>query len=893
MEEVFESLKCRQGGLSTEAAEQRLSIFGYNKLEEKRESKILKFLGFMWNPLSWVMEAAAIMAIVLANGGGKPPEWQDFIGITTLLLTNSTVCYVLENNAGAASAALMAHLAPQAKVLRDGKWREEDAAILVPGDVISVKLGDIVPADARLLEGDPLTIDQSALTGESIPVSKGPGDCVHSGSTCKQGEIQAVVIATGVRTFLGRAVHLVDTTNHILTAVGKYCICSIALGLILEIIVMYAVQHREYRTGLDNLLVLLIGGIPIAMPTVLSVTMAIGSKRLSRQGVITKRISAIVDMAGMDVLCCDKTGTLTLNKLTVDKNLIEIFAKGVDADTVVLMAARASQVENLDVIDAAIVGMLADPKKKIFLIFRLIILLALISLLLTLNKARADIQEVHFLPFDPTGKRTALTYIDSEGKMHRVTKGAPEQILNLVHNKSEIGCRINAVIDKFAERGLRSLAVAYQEVPDGSKESSGSPWQFIGLIPLFDPPRHDSAETIRRALSLGLSVKMITGDQLAIAKETGRRLGMGTNMYPSSALLGQERDESIVALPVDELIEKADGFAGVFPEHKYEIVKHLQTRNHICGMIGNGVNDAPALKKADIGIAVADATDAARSAADIVLTEPGLNVIITAVLNSRAIFQRMRNYTVRFGFRLLALIWQFNFPPFMVLIIAILNDVCNIQRTFGISSLNKKDVDDWRKLASAVYLQVSSISQAHLFVTRARSWSYVECPVLFLALAFFVAQLTATLIAVYATWSFATIEGIGWGWAGVIWLYNIIFYIPLDFIKFFIRYVLSRNFWDLAFEQRIAFTTKRDFGKEERERLWAQAQRTLHGLHPRDSNMFSVRSSYGELSRMAEEARRRAEIARLRELHTLKGHVESLIRLKGLDIDPIQQSYSV
>ncbi|KAH9670578.1 ATPase 11 plasma membrane-type-related [Citrus sinensis] len=888
MPEVFETLKCSQEGLSTEAAEQRLSTFGYNKLEEKREGKILKFLGFMWNPLSWVMEAAAIMAIVLANGGGKPPEWQDFIGITTLLLINSTVCFIQENNAGAASAALMARLAPKAKVLRDGNWKEEDAANLVPGDVISVKLGDIIPADARLLEGDPLTIDQSALTGESLTVSKGPGNCVYSGSTCKQGETQAVVIATGVRTFLGRAVHLVDTTNQvgqfqkILTAVGEYCICSIVLGLIAEIIVMFAIQHREYRTGLNNLLVLLIGGIPIAMPTVLSVTMAIGSKRLSLQGVITKRMSAIVDMAGMDVLCCDKTGTLTLNKLTVDKNLIEIFAGGVDADTVVLMAARASQVENLDVIDAAIVGMLADPKE-----------------------ARADIQEVHFLPFDPTGKRTALTYIDSEGKMHRVTKGSPEQ-----------------------------------EVPEGSKESSGSPWQFIGLIPLFDPPIHDSAETIRRALSLGLGVKMITGDQLAIAKETGRRLGMGTNMYPSSALSGQDRDESIVALPVDELIEKADGFAGVFPEHKYEIVKHLQARNHICGMIGNGVNDAPALKKADIGIAVADATDAARSAADIVLTEPGLNVIITAVLISRAIFQRMRNYMVRiyavsitihigFAFRLLALIWQFNFPPLMVLIIAILNDgaiiitiskdrvrpsphperwnlikifvtgsilggyLAMMTRTFGVSSLNEKDVDDWRKLVSAVYLQVSSISQAHLFVTRARSWSYIECPVLFLALAFFVAQLTATLIAVYATWSFATIEGIGWGWAGVIWLYNIVFYIPLDFIKFFIRYVLSRNFWDLVTEQRTAFTSKKDFGKEERELLWAHAQRTLHGLQPPDTSMFSVRSSYGELSWMAEEARRRAEIARLRELHTLKGHVESLIRLKGLDIDAIQQSYSV
>ncbi|KAG5535046.1 hypothetical protein RHGRI_022977 [Rhododendron griersonianum] len=444
------------------------------------ESKFLKFLGFMWNPLSWVMEAAAIMAIALANGGGKPPDWQDFVGIITLLVINSTISFIEENNAGNAAASLMARLAPKAK---------------------------------------------SALTGESLPVTKSPGDGVYSGSTCKQGEIEAVVIATGVHTFFGKAAHLVDSTNQ----VGHF------------------------------------------------------------------------------------------------------------------------------------------------------------------QKARAGIQEVHFLPFNPTDKRTALTYIDSEGKMHRVSKGAPEQILNLAHNKSEIERRVHAVIDKFAERGLRSLAVAYQEVPEGRKESPGGPWQFTGLMPLFDPPRHDSAETITRALNLGVSVKMITGDQLAIAKETGRRLGMGTNMYPSSALLGQHKDESIIALPVDELIEKADGFAGVFPEHKYEIVKRLQARKHICGMTGDGVNDAPALKKADIGIAVADATDAARSASDIVLTEPGLSVIISAVLTSRAIFQRMKNYTVSLGcihgiyavsitirivlgFMLLALIWQFDFPPFMVLIIAILND---------------------------------------------------------------------------------------------------------------------------------------------------------------------------------------------------------------------------
>ncbi|KAG1354387.1 putative Plasma membrane ATPase 2 [Cocos nucifera] len=229
------------------------------------------------------------------------------------------------------------------------------------------------------------------------------------------------------------------------------------------------------------------------------------------------------------------------------------------------------------------------------------------------------------------------------------------KILNLAWNKADIERKVHGIIDKFADRGLRSLAVAYQEVPAGIKDSPGGPWEFIGLLPLFDPPRHDSAETIRRALNLGVSVKMITGDQLAIAKETGRRLGMGTNMYPSSSLLGETKDGEIAVLPVDELIEQADGFAGVFPEHKYEIVKRLQARKHICGMTGDGVNDAPALKKADIGIAVADATDAARSASDIVLTEPGLSVIISAVLTSRAIFQRMKNYTVIMHFIMYAI----------------------------------------------------------------------------------------------------------------------------------------------------------------------------------------------------------------------------------------------
>ncbi|TYI59711.1 hypothetical protein E1A91_D10G056300v1 [Gossypium mustelinum] len=915
LEEVFEQLRTSRAGLTSEDAEVRVHIFGQNKLEEKPENKFLKFLSFMWNPLSWVMEAAAVMAIVLANGGGEGPDWQDFVGIICLLIINSTISFIEENNAGNAAAALMARLAPKTKVLRDGQWQERDAAILVPGDIISIKLGDIIPADARLLEGDPLKIDQSALTGESLPVTKRTGDEVFSGSTCKHGEIEAVVIATGVHSFFGKAAHLVDSTEvvghfqQVLTSIGNFCICSIAVGMVLEIIVMFPIQLRSYRDGINNLLVLLIGGIPIAMPTVLSVTLAIGSHRLSQQGAITKRMTAIEEMAGMDVLCSDKTGTLTLNRLTVDRNLVEVFSKNMDKDLVVLLAARASRLENQDAIDAAIINMLADPKE-----------------------ARANIKEVHFLPFNPVDKRTAITYIDSDGNWYRASKGAPEQILNLCLEKDEIAGRVHAIIDKFAERGLRSLGVAFQEVPERTKESPGGPWTFCGLLPLFDPPRHDSAETIRRALNLGVDVKMITGDQLAIAKETGRRLGMGTNMYPSSSLLGREKDES-EALPADELIEKADGFAGVFPEHKYEIVKILQEKKHVVGMTGDGVNDAPALKKADIGIAVADATDAARSAADIVLTEPGLSVIISAVLTSRAIFQRMKNYTL--GFVLLALIWEYDFPPFMVLIIAILNDgtIMTISKDrvkpsptpdswklneifatgvvigtylalvtvlfywividtdFFETHFNVRSIsDNTEQISSAVYLQVSIISQALIFVTRSRSWSFVERPGVLLMCAFVVAQLVATLIAVYAHISFADISGIGWGWAGVIWLYSLVFYVPLDIIKFTVRYALSGEAWNLLFDRKTAFTSKKDYGKDDRAAQWILSQRSLQGLMAADLD-FNGRKSRTSL--IADQARRRAEIARLGELHTLRGHVESVMRLKNLDLNAIKSAHTV
>lgn len=448
------------------------------------------------------------------------------------------------------------------------------------------------------------------------------------------------------------------------------------------------------------------------------------------------------------------------------------------------------------------------------------------------------------------------------------------------------------------------------------------------------------------------------GDQLAIAKETGRRLGMGTNMYPASSLLGESKEDAASIMPIDELIEKADGFAGVFPENKYEIVRRLQARKHICGMTGDGVNDAPALKKADIGIAVADSTDAARGASDIVLTEPGLSVIISAVLTSRAIFQRMKNYTIYavsitirivLGFMLLSLFWRFDFPPFMVLVIAVLNDgtIMTISKDrvkpspfpdswklseifatgivlgsylammtvlffyaayktqfftnhFGVDDLSTFQYDPKNdelarpynmKLASAVYLQVSIISQALIFVTRSTSWSYTERPGFLLCVAFILAQLLATVLSAMVTSTkFAKIEAIGWRWAGVIWLFNIVSYVLLDPIKFFVRYALSGKAWGLVVDKRTAFSNQNNFGKEAREAAWATEQRTLHGL-PSESKTFE-RHAFGDINLMAEEAKRRAEISRLRELHTLKGKVESFAKLRGLDID-MNQHYTV
>ncbi len=604
--EVEKKLGSSPDGLSQAEAQKRLTQYGPNEIEEKKTNPFLKFLTYFWGPIPWMIEVAVILSAVARH-------WPDFAIILLLLLANAVVGFWEEHQAGNAIAALKAKLAIKARVKRDGKWTTPAARELVPGDVIRVRLGDIVPADARLLEGDPVEVDQSALTGESLPATRKPGEAVFSGSIIRQGEIEAMVYATGADTYFGKTAQLVQeahTVSHFQRAVlkiGNYLII-LAVALVAVIITVALFRGDRMLTTLQFALVLTVAAIPVAMPTVLSVTMAVGARLLATKKAIVTRLAAIEELAGVDVLCADKTGTLTQNKLTLGD---PFSVNDIPAEQVILNAALASRAENKDTIDLAVLGGLKN------------------------DQALKGYQVVHFQPFDPVHKRTEATVKGTDGKEFKVTKGAPQVILELSANAGQVKPAVEKAVNEFAARGFRSLGVA-------RAEGEGQ-WQFLGVLPLFDPPRKDAKATIATARQMGVNVKMVTGDQLAIARETAGKLGLGTNILDAGGFGDTKHHETA---QLAESIEKADGFAQVFPEHKFHIVDVLQQRGHIVGMTGDGVNDAPALKKADCGIAVSGATDAARAAASIVLLTPGLSVIIDAIKESRKIFQRMNSYAI-------------------------------------------------------------------------------------------------------------------------------------------------------------------------------------------------------------------------------------------------------
>ena len=791
--DYMQQLNATVNGLSEEEVQARIEQYGYNELVEEKVNPVLKFLSYFWGPIPWMIEVAIILSALVGH-------WADFGIIFALLIVNGVVGFWEEYQAGNAIAALQANLALHARVFRSGKWVQVPARELVPGDVIQLRLGDIVPADGVLFDGGPIQVDQSALTGESLPVTRSENDSVYSGSIVKQGEVRSLVTATGEKTYFGKTAQLVEsthTTSHFQQAIlriGNFLII-LAISLVILILGVALFRGNEMITTLQFALVLTVAAIPVAMPTVLSVTMAVGARLLAQKKAIVSRLAAIEELAGIDILCSDKTGTLTQNKLTLGEPYC---ADSVTSERLITYAALASRREDQDPIDLAIFNGLDKDNQ-------------------------ADLYRVlHFVPFDPVHKRTEATVVSPDGQTLKVTKGAVQVILDLIPDATQIHAQIDEAVNQFATRGYRSLGVA--------ATSEGDKWQFMGVLPLFDPPREDSKETIKTANEMGIEVKMVTGDQLAIAKEVAGQLDLGTNILDTELFTNAKYHEQA---QLEDTIEQADGFAQVFPEHKYHIVDVLQKRNHIVGMTGDGVNDAPALKKADAGIAVAGATDAARAAADIVLLTPGLSVIIDAVKESRKIFQRMNSYaiyriaeTMRVLFFMTLSILVFNFYPvtaIMIVLLAILNDgailsiaydrvwysqdpekwnmplvlgistvlgIAGVIASFGLFYLGERVFHiDRASIQTLMYLKLSVAGHLTIFVTRTRGRFWSIKPARILLLAVLGTQAIATLIAVYGVF----MTPIGWGWALFVWGYALAWFVVNDQIKIWAYRVFERR----------------------------------------------------------------------------------------------------
>ena len=837
-------------GLTNKEVATRLSQYGYNEIREHEETLWHRILRRFWGPIPWMIEIAAILSALVG-------KWDDFVIILIMLLVNAGLDFFQEHRALNALKALKKRLSAETIVLRDGVYRTVPSRELVPGDIIKLRIGNIVPADVQLLQGDYLALDQSALTGESMPVDKKVNDVAYASTIVKQGEMLAVVVNTAANTNFYNVVALVakaslKETSHfqrMVIKIGDFLI-MITVILVVIIIMVALFRHENFLEIARFALVLTVASIPVALPAVLSVTMAVGAINLARHKAIVSRLTAIEELAGVDVFCSDKTGTLTKNEMHVTEPVV---LPGHSERELFETAAWASLRENNDPIELPIFQYLDEH----------------------FPDAATAYKRSGFIPFDPVRKRTEAQ-IEIAGKRLQALKGAPQILIGMADLGDDETRQLSDTVNRMAARGYRTLAV-------GRKDEDG-PLQLLGLIPMYDPPRDDSGQVIADMQAHGVEVKMITGDNLAIAREIGAMLGLKQQTMNSSQLSGTASNEMLQLVSVltaaiferlkpevshreaqrfaaevmekvealydtrllerefihthesaiVEMIELVNIFAEVIPEDKYRIVDTLQKAGHFVAMTGDGVNDAPALKKADCGIAVSNATDAARGAADIILTAPGLAVINEAVKQARITFERMKSYsifriaeTIRIILFMSLSIVVFNFYPItalMIILLALLNDlpilaiaydntrvvnkpvrwnmpemltvasvlgVTGVLASFLLFFLLKEYNFSEDVIRSMLFLKLIVAGHSTLYITRSPGWFWQRpYPAPLLLGATFGTEIIGTLIAVYGL----LITPIGWNYAIWMWIYALAWFIFNDIVKMWAyRFLRNRN----------------------------------------------------------------------------------------------------
>ncbi|WJW76354.1 plasma-membrane proton-efflux P-type ATPase [Thiohalobacter sp. IOR34] len=839
-------------GLSTVEVRQRLERYGYNEIQEQEEPLWHRIFRRFWGPIPWMIEIAALLSAAVQ-------KWEDFTIIFIMLLVNGLLDFFQEHRALNALAALKQKLTQEVTVLRDGEFRSIPARELVPGDIIRLKIGDVIPADVQLIDGEYLSIDQSALTGESLPVSKRRNDVAYANTIVKQGEMHALVINTGPRTRFHAVVALVAKASlqershfqQMVIKIGNFLI-FVTLALVTLIILVSLFRHEDLLEILRFAMVLTVAAIPVALPAVLSVTMAVGALNLARRQAIVSRLTAIEELAGVDVFCSDKTGTLTRNQMQVAEPVV---FDGHDQAELFLHALLASRPENRDPIELPLFHHVDQHFPDL---------------------PWKEYRQVEFIPFDPIRKRTEAV-LEKDGRRFRALKGAAQILLDMAELSDNERVAITRTVEVLASKGYRTLAVARQE--------GEAPLELIGLIPLFDPPREDSREVIEVMREYGVRVKMVTGDNAAIAREIGQMLGLEPRVMRAEQISGKSGTEIIdlaealsAALyrklhpgvtmkaardfadgvieemqklfdtsliqrefvhthesALIDMIEATEIFAEVVPEDKYLLVEKLQKAGHIVGMTGDGVNDAPALKKADCGFAVSNATDAARAAADIILTAPGLSVIDHAIEQARITFERMKSYavyriaeTIRVLLFMTLSIVVFNFYPvtaFMIVILALLNDIPILSIAYDNTRVQQHPVR-WNMtellsissilgvagvassfllffileeleypepfIQSVIFCKLIVAGHLTIFVTRTEDWMWKRpYPSALLLHAGLWSAVLGTLISVYGWW----VEPIGWTVAGYIWLYALVWGLFNDAVKKGAIALLRRENW--------------------------------------------------------------------------------------------------